>query len=620
MNMILPASAIAASPVDADSDLRAGTEEICDQLCAVVTGDFGFRVETTSQDETAQKLAMLSNFVLDAARRAVEATRVARIGTWWQDLNGSPLTMSDEMHNLLGTDPSTFSPTLANLLALIHPDDRDAAAASFARDGASAEVVEHEWRVLRAGGAPAWFWAETRIETDMAGVVVAVRGVCQDVTERRATAERIYKLAHHDTLTDLANRTLLHERLSGAVARARRSGGTLAVLCIDLDGFKAVNDLHGHGAGDRLLCEVARRLGCNVRENDVVARLGGDEFVVLQDGPAMPDAARMLADRLVSVLAEPYELGAGVQGCVTASVGVALFPDDGDSPDTLLHNADTALYQAKWAGKNGSAFFRPEMDCELRQRRELEHDLRHAAARGEFTLAWQPLAAAAGDGRINGFEVLLRWCHPERGLVRPDVFIPVAEASGAIASIGAWVLRQACFEAARWAAPLRIAVNVSPLQVQQGAAFAEMVEEALAASGLAPSRLELEVTEGVLVHEADRVLLALRRLKLLGVRVALDDFGTGYSSLATLRAFPFDKIKIDKSFIANIAAGGQDAAIVRAVVGLAHGLGLPVVAEGVETQAQLGVLRVERCEEVQGWLTGRPAAIESFAHLTSAAV
>ena len=619
MNMILPAPAM-ASPVDAASDLRAGTEEICDQLCAVVTGDFGFRVETASQDETAQKLAMLSNFVLDAARRAVEATRVARIGTWWQDLGGGPLTMSDEMHNLLGTDPSTFHPTLDGLLALIHPDDRDAAAAAFGRDSASTEVVEHEWRVLRADGASAWFWAETRIETDMAGVAVAVRGVCQDVTERRATAERIYKLAHHDALTDLANRTLLHERLSAAVARARRSGSTLAVLCIDLDGFKAVNDLHGHGAGDRLLCEVARRLGRNVRENDIVARLGGDEFVVLQDGPATPDATRMLADRLVSVLAEPYEVGAGTQGCVTASVGVALFPDDGDSPDTLLHNADTALYQAKWAGKNGSAFFRPEMDCELRQRRELEHDLRHAAARGEFTLVWQPLAAAAGDGRINGFEVLLRWRHPERGLVPPDLFIPVAEACGAITAIGAWVLREACREAARWAAPLVVAVNVSPLQAQQGEAFAEMVEQALEASGLDASRLVLEVTEGVLIREAGRVLAALNRLKALGVRVALDDFGTGYSSLATLRAFPFDKIKIDKSFIANIATGGQDAAIVRAVVGLAHGLGLPVVAEGVETQAQLGVLRIERCEEVQGWLTGRPAAIESFAHLTSAAV
>jgi len=619
MNVVLPASAMAAAPTDAATELRAGAEEICDQLCAVVTGDFGFRVETTSRDGTAQKLAMLSNFVLDAARRAVEATRVARIGTWWQNLGGGPLTISDEMHNLLGTDPFTFHPTLAGLLALVHPGDRDAATAAFARDGASVGVVEHEWRVLRAGGDPAWFWAETRIETDVAGVAVAVRGVCQDVTERRVTAERIYKLAHHDALTDLANRVLLQERLSEAVAHARRSGGTLAVLCLDLDGFKAVNDLHGHGVGDRVLCEVARRLGRNVRENDVVARLGGDEFVVLQAGPAMPDATRMLADRLVSVLAEPYELGAGAQGCITASVGVALFPDDGDSPETLLHNADTALYRAKWAGKNGSAFFRPEMDCELRQRRELEHDLRHAAARGEFTLAWQPLAATAGDCRINGFEVLLRWRHPERGLVPPDVFIPVAEASGSIAGIGAWVLRQACFEAARWAAPLRVAVNVSPLQVQQGAAFSEMVEETLAASGLAASRLELEVTEGVLVREVDRVLLALRRLKLLGVRVALDDFGTGYSSLATLRAFPFDKMKIDRSFIAGIATGSQDAAIVRAVIGLARGLGLPVVAEGVETEAQLSVLRVEGCEEVQGWLTGRPAPIESFAHLTSAA-
>ena len=256
------------------------------------------------------------------------------------------------------------------------------------------------------------------------------------------------------------------------------------------------------------------------------------------------------------------------------------------------------------------------MDRELRERRILEHDLRQAAARGEFALAWQPLSAAASGGGVTGFEVLLRWHHPVRGVVPPDVFIPVAETSGAISAIGAWVLRKACLEAASWAEPLRVAVNVSPLQAQQGESFADMVEQALAESGLAPSRLELEVTEGVLIREADRVLTALCRLKARGVRVALDDFGTGYSSLATLRAFPFDKMKIDRSFVAGVASGGQDAAIVRAVLGLARGLSLPVVAEGVETEAQLDALRIEGCEEVQGWLVGRPAPIESFAHLT----
>ncbi len=565
--------------------------------------------------------------VTAAAARAAEladAHRVARIGTWRRDLAEGTLALSDELHQLLGTDPRTFEPSAENLLSLVCPEDRAATALALACAAGGEGAVEHEWRMLRPDGASAWFWAETRLERDASGRVVAVRGVCQDVTEHRAAAERIHTLAHHDVLTGLANRALLHQRLAEAIARARRvPDSTLAVLCLDLDGFKAVNDLHGHAAGDCLLREVAARLGRNVRETDTVARLGGDEFVVVQTEHAQPEAGRALAERLVAALAEPYDLGSGeAQKVVTTSIGIALFPGDGSDPDALLRNADTALYRAKWAGKNGAAFFRPEMDRELRERRALERDLRQATARGEFALAWQPLSAASGDSEVTGFEVLLRWHHPERGLVPPDLFIPVAEACGAIAAIGAWVLREACREAARWAVPLGVAVNVSPLQAQQGEAFAEMVEQALEASGLDPSRLVLEVTEGVLIREADRVLAALNRLKALGVRVALDDFGTGYSSLATLRAFPFDKIKIDRSFVAGmgVLADGKDVAIVQAVLGLARGLGLPVVAEGVETDAQFGVLRDAGCEEVQGWLVGRPAPIESFAHVTGATV
>ena len=605
-----------------------GAEEVCEQLCAVVAGNFDLQIATTSDDATAQKLAMLSNFVLATARSAVEqahartaelrdAHRIARIGTWRRDLVENVLVLSEEMHGLLGTEMHAFDPTPKALLGMVHPDDRLTTAVMLVR-AAKGEAVEHEWRLQRADGVVVRLWAETRPETDASGQVVAVRGVCQDVTERRIAAERIYRLAHHDPLTGLANRALLHDQLAGAVARARRGDGSFAVLCFDLDGFKAVNDLNGHAAGDALLREVAARLTCGVRETDTVARLGGDEFVVLQADPAQPTAARALADRLVAALAEPYELGAGVWASVTASVGVALFPADGDGPDSLLHNADTALYRAKWAGKNRSAFFRPEMDREMRERRALERDLKEAMGRGEFALAWQPLSMAAEGGQVTGFEVLLRWKHPERGPVPPDQFIPVAEANGTIVTIGAWVLREACREAAGWAVPLRVAVNVSPVQAQMGKAFAKVVEDALTSSGLDPRRLVLEVTEGVLIREVDRVLATLQRLRALGVQIALDDFGTGYSSLATLRAFPFDKIKIDQGFVAGMASEGHgaDAAIVRAVLGLAHGLGLPVVAEGVETEAQLDILRVQGCEEVQGWLIGRPAPIETFTHLT----
>ena len=451
---------------------------------------------------------------------------------------------------------------------------------------------------------------------DEIGDVARALAVFRDTIDMNRTAtERIYRLAHHDALTGLANRTLLHERLGKAISHARRAGTSVIVLCLDLDGFKAVNDLHGHAAGDRLLREVAARLSGNTRETDIAARLGGDEFVVVQSCATAPGpAARALAERLSALLAEPYTLNSeGVQGHVTASIGAALFPGDGPTPAELLRNADTALYRAKAAGKNCSSFFRPEMDRDLRQRRAMEQDLQHAVARHELMLAWQPLVKTSGAGQVAGFEVLLRWQKPQTGLVPPDVFIPIAEACGAIHGIGEWVLREACAEAAGWLEPLGVAVNVSPVQVQLGEPFAQMVEQALADSGLAPSRLTLEVTEGVLIREADRVLMALRRLKLLGVHVALDDFGTGYSSLATLRAFPFDKIKIDRSFTSGLADNGQDAAIVRAVLGLARGLGLPVVAEGVETESQLLALQKERCEEVQGWLLGRPGPISSFA-------
>ena len=450
---------------------------------------------------------------------------------------------------------------------------------------------------------------------DEIGDVARALSIFRDTIDtNRVAVERIYRLAHHDALTGLPNRTLLQERMAEAIGRARRGDGTLAVLCLDLDGFKAVNDLHGHSAGDRLLQEVAARLQANLRETDTAARLGGDEFVIVQEGPAQPAASRALADRLMESLSAPYVVGAdGTEAAITTSIGVALCPADGHDPETLLRNADTALYRAKWAGKNRMALFQPEMDLELRERRALEQDLQHAIALRQFALAWQPLARTGGQNEVTGFEVLLRWNHPERGLVPPDLFIPVAEACGVICAIGAWVLQEACREATTWPEPLKVAVNVSPIQVQQGEAFALMVEDALDRSGLDPCRLVLEVTEGVLIREPEQVLAALCRLKARGVAVALDDFGTGYSSLATLRAFPFDKIKIDRSFTFGVTDNGQDAAIVRAVLGLARGLGVPVVAEGVETEAQLLALQRDGCEEVQGWLIGRPAPIDTFA-------
>jgi len=574
--------------------------------------------------EAAQRAQEREQATIEAAEHAVElrnAHRIARIATWRRDLGKATVAMSDEMHKLLGTAPDTFEPTEENLRDLVHPEDRAATAAAFSRAASGEAPVEHELRVLRPDGTTAWFWCEMHLETNASGRAVAVRGVCKDVTEHRVTAERIHRLAYHDALTGLANRSLLRDRMTDAIVQTRRTGGQLAVFCFDLDGFKAVNDVHGHAAGDRLLCEVAARLCGGVRETDTVARLGGDEFVVLQAGVVQPGMASAAAEWLVEALGAPYNLGPGeTHGRVTASVGVAQFPIDGEDPETLLHNADTALYQAKWAGKNQVAFFHPKMDSELRERRALERDLHQAAARGEFALAWQPLSATDDTGALTGFEVLLRWHHPERGMIAPDVFIPVAEACGAILAIGAWVLREACREAARWTAPLRVAVNVSPVQAQKGEAFVAMVEQVLVSTGLAPTRLVLEVTEGVLIRDAVQVLAALKHLRALGVRIALDDFGTGYSSLATLRSFPFDQIKIDRSFVAGIstAPDGEDMAIVQAVMSLARGFSVSVVAEGVETETQLNALLGIGCHEVQGWLIGRPAPIGDFSHVIRA--
>ncbi len=436
--------------------------------------------------------------------------------------------------------------------------------------------------------------------------------VARDLRERIDAEARIRHLAYHDPVTDLGNRRLLQERLAEALEQSRRSARQVAVIYLDLDRFKAVNDVHGHKAGDLLLQEAAQRLRAAVREGDTVARFGGDEFVVVMGPIDHADSAGTLAARIVQALSLPYALEAGHQGMVTASAGIALFPQDATEAEALLACADTALYRVKQAGRNGFAFFSAEMDAAALARRSLEQDLRLALPRRQLTLAWQPQAEIGGA--ITGFEALLRWQHPERGLIPPAEFVPLAEACGAIGAIGAWMLEQACREAAAWAVPLRVAVNVSPVQILHGD-FPALVAAVLQRSGLDPRRLEMEVTEGLLLRDVPRAQQALRRLKALGLTVALDDFGTGYSSLSTLRAFPFDRLKVDRSFVADIAGSEDAAAIVRAVVGLGRSLGMPVLAEGVETEAQLTALRSLGCALVQGYLIGRPQPIGAYAPL-----
>jgi diguanylate cyclase (GGDEF)-like protein len=412
----------------------------------------------------------------------------------------------------------------------------------------------------------------------------------------------IIHLARHDALTGLPNRLALQEVLGHAVAMAGRDQKS-AVLCLDLDRFKAVNDTFGHPTGDRLLQAVALRLLASVRDVDTVSRLGGDEFVVLLVGLDMPEHAAIVARRIVRSLSEPFDLDGQVV-CIGSSIGIALTPQDATSAVTLLKCADTALYRAKLEEKGSWRFFKPEMDAHQQERMALEHDLRDAIAQEEFEIAYQPQYNLASD-RLCGFEALLRWRHPLRGVIGPSTFIPIAEETGLIVPIGAWVLRQACLEAVHWPDDVRLAVNLSAIQFKNQDLL-QTVRQALTNSGLPASRLELEITETVLLKNSPATLAVMHAMHAMGIHIAMDDFGTGYSSLSALRSFPFDAIKIDQSFIRDLSDQVESQAIVRAVVALGKSLGMTTTAEGVETEDQLAELRREGCTDAQGYLFSKP--------------
>ena len=421
----------------------------------------------------------------------------------------------------------------------------------------------------------------------------------EDITEQRRAELKIAHMAHHDALTDLANRTLLNQRLAQAFA----SNQTFAVHHIDLDKFKSVNDTLGHHAGDALLRGVSERLRRLVRPSDTIARMGGDEFVVLQIPVGDGREAGALAQRIIEQMAAPFEIDEQ-QTIAGASVGIAMAPADGTTPEQLLRNADLALYRAKSDGRGTYRLFEPAMDEEVQSRRALELDLRKALAGGEFELHYQPLVKTE-SGEISGFEALIRWQHPQRGLIAPNDFIPLAEEIGLIVPIGEWVIRQACRTASRWPKHLHVAVNISAAQFRY-AGLAEVIVGALATAGLDASRLEIEITESVLLQDKEGTLAILHQLRALGVRIAMDDFGTGYSSLTYLQCFPFDKIKIDRSFVRDIATDAGSLNIVRAIAALASGMGMTATAEGVETREQLERIAAEGCTEMQGYLFSRP--------------
>ena len=446
---------------------------------------------------------------------------------------------------------------------------------------------------------------------DQDGNIRYLLAVIEDRTQRRRVEAQIAHMAHHDTLTGLPNRVAFNECLNSTMDAAAKDNSSFALMSLDSDRFKEVNDVYGHGIGDKLLCEMAQRIQ-QAAGGAFVARLGGDEFTVIATDGTQPAAAEALADRIITAIAKDFMID-GQLLRTSVSIGIAVHPVDGNEATALIANADAALYRAKQEGRGTYRFFEADMDKRLRDRRVLQQDLQTSIERDELTLHYQPQARISGE--VIGFEALVRWHHPTRGMVAPGAFISLAEDSGLIVSLGEWVLREACRQAVSWPKPLQIAINLSPVQFRHGDLPA-LVHTVLLETGLAPSRLELEITEGVLIGDFSRAVSILRRLKSLGVHIAMDDFGSGYSSLSYLQAFPFDKIKIDQAFISNLERNVQSATIVRAVIGLARGLGLPVLAEGVETKEQLAFLAKENCDEIQGYLIGRPLPIDDYAELT----
>ena len=501
-------------------------------------------------------------------------------------------------------------------LNAVHPEDRERVMLAVAC--AAKGDYDEEYRIVRPDGSVRWVHDQAFPVTDESGCVYRIAGIAQDVTERKEIESHLLHLAHHDQLTDLPDRVLLNDRLFQTLAQAKRNGWIVAAMVLGLDRFKLINDTLGHKAGDELLREVSGRLVNAIRLGDTVGRFGGDEFVViLSHLPDIEDAS-LVAKNILDALAQPLMLG-DQEVFVTVSIGISLYPADSDEPAALLRNADAAMYRAKDMGRNNFQFYTAEMNARTHERLGLERSLRRAIERREFVLHYQPKARIR-TGEITGVEALIRWNHPERGIVPPSEFIPLLEDTGLIIQVGEWVLQTACAQARKWQdaglGPLRIAVNSSAREFQQrdlGAGLARIAREA----GVDPTWLEVEITESLLMKSPAETAVTLQQIKEMGVKISIDDFGTGYSSLSYLIQFPLSAVKIDRSFVTNITTDTGSASIARAVINLAHILGLQVIAEGVETEGQLGFLRANGCDEIQGYFLSKPLDADACTRLLS---
>lgn len=536
-----------------------------------------------------------------------ETQRLASMGNWQYLPQLRRLEISRELAALLELDAPAADTGPAALLGAIFEDDRPRVRRLLWRAIRRPMSVGDELRVITVGGEVRWFMCRIESELGPDYRIGRLRGTFIDVSERHRAQAHIEHLAYHDELTGLPNRACFRERVDRAVERARGSGDRFAVLFIDLDGFKVINDSLGHDVGDKVLIEIAARLSEVHRDEDMLSRFGGDEFLVLVDRVGGRADAAAVAHKMLEAIERPLQIGS-MSAQLSGSVGVAMFPDDGADTGELLRNADAAMYARKANGRHGVHFYTPEINARSLERLEMVNELRHAIERAQFVLAFQPIIGAS-SGRIDGIEALVRWAHPKRGIVEPGRFIPIAEEAGLIGPIGRLVMQKACRQLVRWrragADPIYMSVNVSPAQFESED-FVNDLRELLAATGLAPELLQLEITESMVMGDPDRTASLLRKVKALGVRLSLDDFGTGHSSLAYLRRFPIDVIKIDRSFVNDIVDSRDDAPIVRAIIAIAASMGSEVIAEGVETEMQRDVLIGLGCHQMQGFLFHRP--------------
>ncbi len=562
----------------------------------------------------------------DSERRLRATERVARLGGWECVSSDGRLEVSAEMHRVFDLNPGQIQ-RYSDLLSKIHEEDRARVHELFSHAISSRTGFVSEHRVVlkdrteRIIRQDAYWWS------DDSGDDERLMGTAQDITDKRKAEEQLRHLAFFDSLTNLPNRAFLHEHISTALAQANRYERCGALLCLDLDSFKQINDTMGHHVGDQLLMQVADRLRACVRKSDCVtrsdqhaadqdssvARLGGDEFVILLSDLRRAEDAAVVANRITCAIAEPFELE-GHDINTTVSVGIAIFPKDGMDVNVLLRNADTAMYYAKSQGRNTYRFYERSLTAQALERLSLENGLRLALERDEFELHYQPQIDVS-TGKPMGVEALIRWRHPQRGPVAPLDFISLAEETGLIVPIGAWVIRTACQQAKRWLdmglTPLRMAVNVSGKQFRNETLL-NTISEVLDETGLSPEYLEVEITENVLMEDLDNGEAIIHQIKALGVKVALDDFGTGYSSLTYLRKFPIDTLKIDRSFIGDVMTNPDTKAIVSSIISLSKRLRLQVVAEGVESIGELDYLTEEGCEIVQGYYFSRPLNAQTF--------